>query len=75
MARLSNRKRITAVEANPADTDLGPPRLDIYIGYTEEILKLCGAIADLPSFQGDELALRLSIVSMYVLSLHATEHS
>ncbi|KAJ5247350.1 hypothetical protein N7468_002333 [Penicillium chermesinum] len=64
MARLSNRKRITAAEPNPTDTDLGAPRLDIYIGYTEEILKLCGAIADLPSLKGDDIALRLAIASI-----------
>lgn len=73
MARLSNRKRITAADANPAEVDLGPPRLDIYIGYTEEILKLCGSIADLPSLKGDDLALRLAIASMYVCRCPLTQ--
>ena len=66
MARISNRTRITAVEACPADTDLGPPRLDIYIGYTEEILNLCARIAELPSLKGDAVSLRLTIASMCV---------
>lgn len=71
MARISNRKRITAAEPCPADTDLGAPRLDIYIGYTEEILKLCARIAELPSLEGDVVSLRLAIASMYVKFLAA----
>lgn len=64
MARISNRKRI--IYSDPADTDIGTPRLDIYIGYTEEILKLCGHIAELPSLEDDTISLRLAIASMYV---------
>lgn len=70
MARISNRKRLTAVEPCPADTDLGAPRLDIYIGYTEEILKLCARIAELPSLERDIASLRLAIASMSVKVLH-----
>ncbi|EKV05572.1 C6 transcription factor, putative [Penicillium digitatum PHI26] len=44
--------------------DIGIPKLDIYIGYTEEILKLCARIAKLPSLQVDTLALRLSVASI-----------
>lgn len=66
MARISNRKRIIASEPCPAHTDLGAPRLDIYIGYTEEILKLCARIAELPSLEGDVVSLRLAIASMSV---------
>lgn len=62
MARISNRKRITY--SDPADTDIGTPRLDIYIGYTEEILKLCARIAELPSLEGDTISLRLAVASM-----------
>ncbi|KAJ5166655.1 uncharacterized protein N7482_005436 [Penicillium canariense] len=61
MGRISNRKRITYA---PADTDIGTPRLDIYIGYTEEILNLCARIAELPSLEGDDISLRLSIASI-----------
>ena len=62
MARISTRKRIAY--SDPTETDIGPPRLDIYIGYTEEILKLCGRIAELPSLQDDTISLRLAIASM-----------
>ncbi|KAJ5938248.1 hypothetical protein N7454_004590 [Penicillium verhagenii] len=64
MARISNRKRITAAEPSPAETDLGAPRLDIYIGYTEEILGLCARIAELPSLEDDIISLRLAIASI-----------
>lgn len=62
MARISNHKRITY--SDPADTEIGTPRLDIYIGYTEEILKLCARIAELPSVEGDTVSLRLAVASM-----------
>ncbi|KAJ5204188.1 uncharacterized protein N7498_005067 [Penicillium cinerascens] len=62
MARISNRKRITF--SDPTDTDISSPKLDIYIGYTEEILKLCGRIAELPSLQDDNISLRLAIASI-----------
>lgn len=62
MARISNRKRITY--SDPAETDIGTPRLDIYIGYTEEILKLCARIAELPTLEDDMISLRLAVASM-----------
>jgi hypothetical protein len=62
MARISNRRRITYFD--PTETNIGPPRLDIYIGYTEEILKLCGRIAELPTLRNDNISLRLAIASM-----------
>lgn len=64
MARISNRKRIIASESSPADTDLGTPRLDIYIGYTEEILDICARIAELPSLADDDVSLRLAVASL-----------
>ncbi|KAJ6013311.1 hypothetical protein N7540_007902 [Penicillium herquei] len=64
MARISNRKRITTADAHPADTQLATPRLDIYIGYTEELLNLCAKIAELPSLHGDEVSLRLAVASI-----------
>lgn len=67
MARISNRKRITPSEDFATHTDLGPPRLDIYIGYTEQILNLCASIVELPSLQNDPISLRLAVASMYVL--------
>ncbi|KAJ5497035.1 hypothetical protein N7463_009022 [Penicillium fimorum] len=65
MARISNRKCITSTDFF-VDSDIGIPKLDIYIGYTEEILKLCARIAELHSLQADTLALRLSVASMFV---------
>ncbi|KAJ5743946.1 hypothetical protein N7533_008816 [Penicillium manginii] len=64
MARISNRKRITPSEDFATHTDLGPPRLDIYIGYTEQILNLCARIVELPSLQNDTISLRLAIASI-----------
>ncbi|KAJ5902312.1 hypothetical protein N7495_002840 [Penicillium taxi] len=64
MGRISNRKRITSVDMSTANTDFGPPRLDIYHGYTEEIIELCSRIAELPSLEGDAISLRLAIVSI-----------
>ncbi|KAJ5178115.1 uncharacterized protein N7500_000814 [Penicillium coprophilum] len=63
MARISNRKCITSTDFL-VDSNIGIPKLDIYIGYTEEILKLCARIAELPSLQADTLALRLSVASI-----------
>lgn len=65
MARISNRNYIPSPDFL-VDSDIGIPKLDIYIGYTEEILKLCTRIAELPSLQSDTLALRLSVASMFV---------
>ncbi|KAJ5634846.1 hypothetical protein N7528_002688 [Penicillium herquei] len=64
MARISNRKRLTTTDAHPVDTQLGTPRLDIYIGYTEELLNLCSKIAELPSLHADTVSLRLAIASI-----------
>lgn len=67
MARITNHKRITATDI-AVDSDIAIPKLDIYIGYTEELLKLCARIAELPSLQADTLGLRLSVASMFVIS-------
>ncbi|KAJ5952466.1 uncharacterized protein N7479_010879 [Penicillium vulpinum] len=63
MARISNRKCITSTDIS-VDSDIGIPKLDIYIGYTEEILKLCARIAELHSLQDNTLALQLSVASI-----------
>ncbi|CAG8903931.1 unnamed protein product [Penicillium egyptiacum] len=63
MARISNRNFITSSDIS-VDSDIGIPKLDIYIGYTEELLKLCARIAELPSLQADSLALQLSVASI-----------
>lgn len=41
-------------------------KLDIYIGYTEEIIKTCSRISDLPQSSSDPLALALEVNAMYV---------
>ncbi|KGO77484.1 Protein of unknown function DUF3468 [Penicillium italicum] len=63
MAQISNHNRITSTGIS-VDSDIGIPRIDIYIGYTEEILKLYARIAELPSLQTDTLALQLSVASI-----------
>jgi hypothetical protein len=65
MARISNHNRITSADIC-VDSNIGIPKLDIYIGYTEELLELCARIAELPSLKNDTLALRLTVASMYV---------
>lgn len=43
-------------------------KLDIYIGYTEDILKLCARIADLPAL--DWAGLHVEVANMYVVVLY-----
>ncbi|KAJ5092101.1 hypothetical protein NUU61_006971 [Penicillium alfredii] len=64
MAQISNRKFIASPDVSVFDNDIGNPRLDIYIGYTEHILKLCARIAELPSMVDDSIALRLLVASI-----------
>lgn len=65
MARISNRTCITSMDIS-INSDIGIPKLDIYIGYTEELLELCARIAELPALKNDTLALHLSVASMYL---------
>ncbi|OOQ90832.1 C6 transcription factor [Penicillium brasilianum] len=62
MGQISNRKKILG-NLILADTDMEAPRLSIYLGFTEDILKICACIAELPSLQGDDISLRLAIAS------------
>ncbi|KAL4972812.1 fungal-specific transcription factor domain-containing protein [Aspergillus desertorum] len=39
-------------------------KLDIYIGYTEEIIKTCAWIADLPRLASDPVALGLEVITI-----------
>ena len=64
ISRISNFKRITTSESLTANTDLGTPRLDIYMGYAEDILKVCAGIAELPSLVREDSSLRLAIISL-----------
>jgi hypothetical protein len=65
MAQITNQKRITSPNISPVDDDIGIPRLDIYIGYTEELLKTCGRISELQSLKDDISALQLAVASMW----------
>jgi hypothetical protein len=68
MGQISNRKKVLG-NLILADTDMKAPRLSIYLGFTEDILKICACVAELPSLQGDEVSLRLAIASTYALIL------
>lgn len=68
MGQISNRKKVLG-NLILADTEMETPRLSIYLGFTEDILKICACVAELPSLQGDDISLRLAIASMYVLIL------
>lgn len=46
---------------------MGPRNLDIYIGYTEEILKTCARISSLSQLSQDSESLIHEIKSMYAL--------
>ncbi|GKZ31839.1 hypothetical protein AbraIFM66950_000729 [Aspergillus brasiliensis] len=61
MARISNRKHINY------DLDIGNvkiSKLDIYIGYAEDLIKICARIADLPTLSRDPVALNLEVHSI-----------
>lgn len=47
VAKLTNRRHITGVM--PEVDSVRIRKLDIYIGYTEDILKLCARTSSLPS--------------------------
>lgn len=64
MAQITSRKRITSADVSPVDDDIGISQLDIYIGYTEELLKTCGRISRLQFLKDDISALRLAVASM-----------
>ncbi|KAB8255293.1 fungal-specific transcription factor domain-containing protein [Aspergillus pseudonomiae] len=59
VASVTNRKQIT--NYIPGEEALSLRKLDIYIGYTEGIIKLCPRIADLPLVSHDPVALGLEI--------------
>ncbi|CAG7970066.1 unnamed protein product [Penicillium salamii] len=63
MARISNHNRIAPTDIS-IDSDIGIPKLDIYIGYTEELLELCARIAELPALKNDTMALYLCVSSI-----------
>ncbi|KAL4997215.1 fungal-specific transcription factor domain-containing protein [Aspergillus recurvatus] len=63
LAKLTTRK--TLFEPSITAFDIVKSRkLDIYIGYTEEIIKTCARIADLPRLASDLVALGLEVVTI-----------
>lgn len=59
LAKLTNPRLITAALSDLNHAEI--TRLDIYIGYTERIIRLCARIADLPLLCADPVALGLEI--------------
>ena len=62
VAKITNRRQCVAI--TPGPTNLSITKLDIYVGYTEEIIKICARIADIPYLNIDSSAIRLEIDSM-----------
>ncbi|KAH8432606.1 fungal specific transcription factor domain-containing protein [Aspergillus melleus] len=58
VAKMTNRRPIAPI---PGAENFSFTKLDIYIGYTEEIIKICARIADLPLLSHDPVALGLEI--------------
>ncbi|PWY69561.1 C6 transcription factor [Aspergillus heteromorphus CBS 117.55] len=72
VARISNRKHL-----NSTMLDMGGMRitkLDIYIGYAEDLIKICARIADLPHIPHDAVALGSEIHAIDT-SLRTWTHS
>ncbi|PYI10565.1 C6 transcription factor [Aspergillus sclerotiicarbonarius CBS 121057] len=59
VARISNRKQINHDRLDICNVRI--TKLDIYIGYAEELIKICAQIADLPLMSHDPVALGLEI--------------
>jgi hypothetical protein len=66
VAKITNRRTIKLPVSLLEHS--GTRKLDIYIGYTEELIKICARIADLPLVALDPLALESEIKTMYVLA-------
>ncbi|KAL3478227.1 fungal-specific transcription factor domain-containing protein [Aspergillus californicus] len=58
VARITNRRTIKPI---PGFDNVTNPKLDIYIGYTEELIKICARIADLPLLSSNPVALALEV--------------
>lgn len=61
VAKITNRRQITPI---PGAENLSLTKLDIYIGYTEELIKICARIADLSLLGHDPAALGLEVRTM-----------
>ncbi|PYH78893.1 C6 transcription factor [Aspergillus uvarum CBS 121591] len=71
VAKISSRKQITSSMLDMEDVRI--TKLDIYIGYAEDLVKLCARIADLPSLSHDPVALGIEIHAIDTL-LHDWTH-
>ncbi|PKY01271.1 C6 transcription factor [Aspergillus campestris IBT 28561] len=60
LAKVTNRRPVTQ-ELIPGTEHLSLTKLDSYIGYTEDIIRISARIADLPCLRHDPVALILEI--------------
>lgn len=61
VAKITNR-RFRAITSGPDNVSI--TKLDIYVGYTEELIKICARIADLPFLHFDPQSMALEIHDM-----------
>ncbi|RJE27351.1 C6 transcription factor [Aspergillus sclerotialis] len=59
VAKITNRRQSAAITPGPINVSI--TKLDIYVGYTEEIIKICARIADIPYLNIDSSAIRLEV--------------
>lgn len=59
VAKITNHKHITGIMSDADSVRI--TKLDIYIGYTEDIIKLCARISDLPSLADDPVSLDMEV--------------
>lgn len=62
IAKITNRGRIT--RRIPGSETMTLTKLDIYVGYTEDIIRICARIADLPTLCHDPVAFAAEVHSM-----------
>lgn len=62
VAKITNRRQSAAITPGPINVSI--TKLDIYVGYTEEIIKICARIADIPYLNIDSSAIRLEVHDM-----------
>lgn len=62
VAKITNRRHFTAITSGPDNVRI--TKLDSYVGYTEDIIKVCARIADIPFLDIDPLVLGLEVHAM-----------
>ncbi|KAL3463156.1 fungal-specific transcription factor domain-containing protein [Aspergillus heterothallicus] len=65
VAKVTNQRSVKSPSSIPEHSHT--QKLDIYIGYTEELLKICARIADLPLLTPDPLSLQSEIKTINAL--------